>query len=491
MPVLRPGRLRTVLSVAGALILICTVYLNWTPTPASVVPSTVFEVPITERQNAFWKIFKPILESHAPDCPSPNIKNSVGAIGFDAATTDARPDLVELSDNDFKVLEEAHANFIRNVTDSKKLRPFHSPGTRGIVSTGGGSYLPVFLASLRMLRRTGSTLPVEVYMKDKTEYEKKLCDNILPELNAKCLVISDVVGKDFIEHYQLKVFAILFSSFEEVVWMDADCFPLDKPEILLNNEPFLSKGMITWPDFWASTVSPLYYNISRQPMPSMAERQSSETGAILISKKTHYLTLLLTAYYNYYGPSHYFRLLSQGAPGEGDKETFLQAASAVGEPFYAVSESVQAIGHPKEGGVAGSAMVQSDPIGDFALTSQDKWRVKDPSVGKPPRVFFIHANYPKFNPAENVFGTKWETAPTVRPDGKDGRAWVVPEDVLKRFGSDVEKSYWEEIKTVSCSAEIEFKTWTNKPETCANVVGYWNNVFAEPHEDDPKFFEEG
>ncbi|KAH8427253.1 alpha-mannosyltransferase [Aspergillus melleus] len=495
MPVLRPGRLRTILSIAGALILICTIYFNWTPTPspASVVPSTAFEVPLTERQHVFWKVLRPILETHEPKCATPNLLNPVGAIGYNATTTEPRPDLVELvGDNDLTILEEAHASYIQNITDSKKLRPVHSPGTRGIVSTAGGSYLPVFLSSLRMLRRTGSTLPVEVYVKDKNEYEKKICEDLLPEMDARCLVLSDVVGTDAIEHYQLKVFAILFSSFEEVVWMDADCFPLDKPEILLNHEPFQSTGMVVWPDFWTSTVSPLYYNISRQQMPPMSERQSSETGEILISKKTHYRTLLLAAYYNYYGPSHYFRLLSQGAPGEGDKETFLQAASAVGEPFYAVSERVQAIGHPKEeGGIAGSAMAQSDPIADFAMTSQGKWRVKDPSVDRPPRVFFIHANYPKFNPAENVFGNKWETTPTLRPDGTDGRAWIVPEDALKRFGSDAERAYWEEIKWVSCNPEIEFKTWANKPETCENVVGYWHNVFAEPHDNDPKFFEEG
>jgi hypothetical protein len=34
-------------------------------------------------------------------------------------------------------------------------------------------------------------------------------------------VLADVVGKDIIEHYQLKIFAVLFSSFEDIVWMDA------------------------------------------------------------------------------------------------------------------------------------------------------------------------------------------------------------------------------------------------------------------------------
>jgi alpha 1,2-mannosyltransferase len=415
----------------------------------------------------------------------------VNAVHYNATTTEPRPDLILLGKNELEAMEEAHANYINDVKVSKKIRPVHSPGTRGLVTTAGGSYLPVFLSALRMLRRTGSTLPVEVYMKDASEYEKSICEDVLPDMDARCFILSDIVGNNIIQHYQLKVFAVLFSSFEEIVWMDADCFPLDKPEILLNHEPFTSTGLVTWPDFWASSISPVYFNISRQPIPPMSERQSSETGVFLVSKKTHYLTMLLAAYYNYYGPSHYFRLLSQGAPGEGDKETFLQAATAVGEPFYTVSERVQAIGHAKPDGFSGSAMAQSDPIGDYALTSQGKWRVQDPSVDKPPRVFFVHANYPKFNPAENVFGAKWETAPTLRPDGTEGRAWTAPEDVLRRFGLDIEKAYWEEIKWISCNPEIEFKTWETKTEVCEKVESYWNTVFAEPHDDDPKFVEEG
>jgi alpha 1,2-mannosyltransferase len=324
-------------------------------------------------------------------------------------------------------------------------------------------------------------------MKDTSEYEKHVCNDILPSLDARCLVLADVVGKNVIEHYQLKIFAVLFSSFEEIVWMDADCFPLGKPEELLDSEPFTSTGLVTWPDFWASSVSPLYYKISRQEAPAMSARQSSETGVFLVSKKTHLFPLLLAAYYNFYGPSHYFRLLTQGGPGEGDKETFLHAATALGAPFYTVSERVQAIGHQNGEKLSGSAMAQTDPREDHALTTQDKWRVKDPSVAPPPHIFFIHANYPKFNPGDNVFGMGWETTPTIKEDGSDTRAWTAPPDTLRRFGYDVEKAYWEEIKWVTCHLENVFKSWEHKAGLCVKVEDYWKNVFAEPHDDDPKF----
>ncbi len=486
MPVIRRIRLRTVLSTVAALFLVVTVFkINWTPAPASVVvPNTAFEVPLPERQNVFWKAFKPILEAHSPNCPSPLHEQDVEAAHFNVTTADARPDLTFMDEPNVVEMQDAHAHFLDDIADKKKIRPVHAPGTRGIVSTAGGQYLPVFLATLRMLRRTGSELPVEVYMKDASEHEKSICEEVLPKLDARCLILADVMKKDFIEHYQLKVFAVLLSSFEEVVWMDADCFPLQKPELLLDSETFKSTGLITWPDFWETTVSPLYFRISKQEEPPMNARQATEAGAFVISKKSHLRTLLLSAYYNYYGPSHYFRLLSQGAPGEGDKETFLQAASALGEPFYAVSERVQAVGHPAPGGMSGSAMAQSDPIQDHDLVSKGLLRVVDPSVAEAPRIFFIHANYPKFNPGGNVWGTEFETAPTVRPDGTLGRAWIFPEDVVQRFGYDAEKAYWEELKFISCDPGIEFQTWVSKVETCRKVEQYWGEVFAEPHEDD-------
>lgn len=497
MDVFGPARIKSILLAGLAVILVCTVYLYWTPTTASstvsVVPSTAFEVPLPELQKDFWKVLRPIIERHKPTGPAPGKKGDAGAHHFNAVEDRPRPDLTTLSEGDVKAMADAHANFIEDIKKvGASLKPVHTPGKRGLVSTAGAQYLPVFVSSLRMLRRAGSKLPVEVYMKDTGEYEKRVCNDILPALDARCLVLGDVVGKNVLAHYQLKAFAVLFSSFEDIVWMDADCFPLGKPEELLDSEPFTSSGLVTWPDFWGSSISPLYYKISHQEVPPMTTRQSSETGIFLVSKKTHLVPLMLAAYYNFYGPSHYFRLFTQGGPGEGDKETFLQAAMAVGAPFYAVSEKVQAIGHwngPDK--ISGSAMAQSDPREDHALTSKDQWRVKNASVVAAPHIFFIHANYPKFNPGDSVFGLGWETTPTLKKDGSDGRAWTAPEEGIRRFGYDVEKAYWEEIKAVTCNHETVFKSWATKDGLCKKVESYWGNVFAQPHDDDPKFTLDG
>ena len=126
-----------------------------------------------------------------------------------------------------------------------------------------------------------------------------------------------------------------------------------KPSSIPNH---ISKGLITWPGFWSSSASPLFYEIADFDAPPMNLRQSTESGEILLSKRSHLRTLLLSTYYNFHGPSQYYPLLSQGAAGEGDEETSVSAALATREQFYQVSESICALGHGTEGGMAGSAM---------------------------------------------------------------------------------------------------------------------------------------
>ncbi|WEW59020.1 mannosyltransferase [Emydomyces testavorans] len=495
-----------VLSFAGLLFL---VWLLFPATPSTIKNNlfytssshTSFES-LTERQIAFWKSLLPVLESAAPNCPSPKRNGTTGAIGFDATNPPERPVRIEMPDTDILKMRDAHSQFLQRIEKSAELRPVYVPKTRGVVYAAGGKYLPIFVIGLRMLRRTGSKLPVELFLKDATEYEPSICNEVLPSLNAKCVVLSHILGsavpnltKVEVANYQLKVFAMLFSSFEEIVWIDADCFPLHKPEILLDAEPYKSTGMVIWPDFWISTVSPQYYLISQLPVPAIGLRASSETGEFLISKKNHHLTLLLATYYNYYGPSHYFSLLSQGAPGEGDKETFIQAASAAHEPFYTVSEPVQPVGHRKENGdIAGSAMVQYDPAEEYKALNQNPMQTHPHSnslqpVTNPtrPRAFFIHAHFPKFNPA-TVFSNTSETKPTYKPDGSDGRAWLVAEDTIKRFGYDAEQAYWEEIKWVACNLEEQFQSWQGKTGICQRVTQYWTNVFEGEHPDDLKLW---
>ncbi|MCJ1485345.1 hypothetical protein MMC06_005519 [Schaereria dolodes] len=479
--------------ILGVIILILLKYtaLSWRNIPGrlsltwgSAANIQTGHIDLRPAQLIFWHVLEELMSTNAPGCPAPGRLDRAGVIGYNAVDEIVRPQLMTMPEEDVNKMQQAHDSFVTEIMSHSSWKPIYNPKTRGVVSTAGGMYLPVLVISLRMLRRTGSILPMEVFLASQQEYEEYICEQVLPSLNARCIILSQildaVVRPDHavtIQQYQLKSFAMLFSSFEEILFIDADCFPIHDPNSLFESEPFTSHGMITWPDYWANTASSLYYSISSQTVPSTTKRASSETGEILLSKKTHSRSLLLTTYYNYYGPTHYYPLLSQGAPGEGDKETFLAAAIAMNESVYTTSERVSAIGNIRDNGeFIGSAMVQRDPIQDYKLTKQGLWRARNESIAEAPRPFFIHANFPKFNPA-TIFS---EDGLTRYSNGTSRRVWTDQIKIIRSFDYDVEKRFWEEIKWTACELEHRFRSWTYGIGICETVKHHWAQVFVPP-----------
>ncbi|CEL01655.1 hypothetical protein ASPCAL01235 [Aspergillus calidoustus] len=440
----------------------------------------VAQEPSLDGHMHFWTQMQPLLLATTPRCNPPLRLGNAPTIRVEESDPNNRPEMLDMLPEEVEEMRNAHFKFVDAIKTAAP-RLHYIPNTRGIVSTAGGSYLPVLVISLRMLRRTGSELPVEVFLANEEEYEPYVCDVVLPSLNARCVILSRILSAApnvvEIEKYQFKLFAMLFSSFEEVLFLDADSFPILQPDPLFTSEPFKSRNMVTWPDFWASTVSSYYYEIAAQPAPHLGiwPRQSTESGEVLISKKTHAKTLLLSMYYNLWGPNYYYPLLSQGAAGEGDKETFVAAAIAVDEPYYQVIEGIVAMGHATANGLAGSAMVQFDPTEDYGLHKSPTSSTS--STTERPRPFFIHANYPKFDPA-TVFEPH-DVNPAFADDGSYTRAWTIPQDVIENFGSDIEKHYWREILWTACELEDKFQSWSGKKGICKAVRGYWNAVFAD------------
>jgi alpha 1,2-mannosyltransferase len=301
-------------------------------------------------------------------------------------------------------------------------------------------------------------------------------EQLLPGYVPRCsvdpnqhVILSDVLGDDVESFHgiQFKFLAILFSTFEEVLFLDTDVFPLRDPAFLFDLEPFKSNGYVVWPDFWASTASPYIYTIISQPVPPRALYPTVEAGQLLVSRRTHQASLFLVAYYNYYGNSHYFGLFTQGALGEGDKETWRTAAAVMKQPFYQVHEPVQAIGRSLSGSDNGNALLHYDPTMEFRKTPKA-------------RPLFIHANEPEFNPLwlvgkgdDSREGRTWH-------DGQRSRIWPLDVPVMETLGDDIEKQLWEEAMWAACELEGKFAGWREYSDTksmCERVHDAWNDIF--------------
>jgi len=113
---------------------------------------------------------------------------------------------------------------------------------RGVVYTGDGAHMRLILVSVRMLREHNVDIPVEVFV---PESALGYCRNIpWGSNNVKCRATPPL------HKYVNKLYAILASSFEEVLFMDADNFVLRDPERLFDAPEYKKTGAMFWPDLW-------------------------------------------------------------------------------------------------------------------------------------------------------------------------------------------------------------------------------------------------
>lgn len=450
-----------------------------------------------------------MLENAAPGVQSPRLADGLQSDYWNANEEKDLQDHSVMFHLDVLKMARQHRNF---TTEMAKRLPKYVPPRdaepQGIVTVAGGDYFPGMLVSLRMLRRTGCTLPVEVWMADESEYEPEICEEVLPAYNARCRLLSDIFNPSNttvtaflpparptqrISRYQYKIFAILFSSFRTLLFLDSDNIALADLTPLFTSTPFTSTGLVTWPDLWATSISPIYYLIADQPAPPSSLRASTESGQLLINKHTHHTTLLLAAYYNYYGPEHYYLLLCQGGYGRGDKSTFVPAALAMNASFYDVAERPVAIGQEQEW-MHVHALLQFDAIADYNLTSHGLFRNRDGSVADAIPPLFLHANDPKWN-AERIFHSDGDNEgepdlskhgffsnPTRLPDGSKSWIYKDPPDVIDRFGvRALEKQLWEETRWVSCEVSGRLRIWKGKEWVCERVEA-WVGEFVDTDE---------
>lgn len=409
-------------------------------------------------------------------------------IGYNASNEEPqRPDRLEVSDAQIAELTESHLAFKSHLEDARYSLPFVA-GSRGIATTAGGVYLPVAVVSIQMLRETGCTLPVEVFLASDDEWDSQICDVLFPRMSARCVVLDSIFssgtsGKGStvgIDKYQFKVMAVVFSSFEEVLFLDSDCFPTTDPTDLFSWGPFKQTGMVRWPDFWFPSESPHFFDIAGIATPRIQDRGSTESGELMYHKPRHTDSLLLALYYNFHGPNYYYPLQAQGNAGEGDKETFLWSQVVFGDAFYSVQQMIRAMGYlTLSGEWRGSAMAQFDPRNDATYTMLGPAAYDDRGLSVFPPMF-LHVNFPKINPAsifqDVSFGCK---GPTKDSDGSMRRLWTENEEqAVGYFGFDVERRLWRVVRDVACEFEGTFSAWEGQTDVCANATAYWDAVYG-------------
>jgi len=241
-----------------------------------------------------------------------------------------------------------------------------SPGDytgQGIVICGGGTrYLPSAWVCVNMLRRLGCRLPIQLWHLGKEEADAAIFDLLRP-LGVEC-IDAHAVGRcqpmRSLGGWQLKPYAILHSSFREVLLLDADNVPVVNPEFLFATPEFKASGALFWPDYDCKRNSKnlaIWRSCGLRP----PKEREFETGQILLDKQRCWRALRLTLWLNE-NSDFYYRYL------HGDKETFHLAFRKLKQKYSLVSHPI----HPLP-----RVMCQHDFQGRriFQHRNLDKWNL--------------------------------------------------------------------------------------------------------------------
>lgn len=441
------------------------------------------------------------------------------------ATYDSLNNCLEIPTEKLKSLREKHAVVTERI--NQIILPEGSLQGKGVVIVGGGKYSVLAASNIQIMRDFNTTLPVEVFI-PPGEDDTQFCEEYLPKYNAKCTHIEDILNRDVLNNvefkgFQYKSLALLSSSFEHILFLDADNFPMKNLDSIFDEPSYKQNGLILWSDFWRRTDSPKYYDIAGikynrnkrvrnlfddiTPVEVYTENMgdledvpfhdlegtvpdaSTESGQFLINKKSHWKTIALSLYYNLNGPKWYYPIFSQGGPGEGDKETFASAATVFGLPFYQLRRR-PGVGGYHDTSFHGVCMLQEDfrvdfnnylkaeesikakysnPIKKTAFEDKDKTILQNfyhtYFAYDEPDVMFVHFNFPKLDPIELT-----ERHTFISDNGKHIRSI----SNLKSMGYfDLELNVHRKLKGMICEDDVTFsyvKKSFKKPETTKEKV---------------------
>jgi hypothetical protein len=249
-------------------------------------------------------------------------------------------------------------NFIRTIPEY----PDRFRGQGVVICGGGARYLPSAWVGINMLRRLGCDLPIQLWHLGKKEMDGRM-RSLLAPLGVECIDAFKVRRKfpvRILNGWELKAYALLHSSFSEVLLLDADNVPVVNPEFLFDTPQFQERGAIFWPDYGNGRnpkAKPVWQSCGlRQP-----DEPEFESGQIVVDKRRCWRALCLSLWFNEQSDFYYQYV-------HGDKETFHLAFRKMRQPYFLVPKPI----HPLE-----ATMCQHDFGGrrSFQHRNMDKWEL--------------------------------------------------------------------------------------------------------------------
>ncbi|KAM3578330.1 hypothetical protein VKS41_009231 [Umbelopsis sp. WA50703] len=215
----------------------------------------------------------------------------------------------------------------------------------GIVLCAGNNQFRYAVTTIRALREIlKSELPIEIFYIDESDLDAMKRVYLETEFhNVRTRDISKVINNKWTKlgGWAIKPYAILASSFNQVIMMDADVYFFRKPEELLYDRAYLKTGSLffydrtLFPDWlkgrdWLLSFLPSYSTqLVRSRWWNLASSHEQEAGVVVIDKTKSLLGLLSTCKLN----DKKERDQVTYKHVHGDKETFWVGFEMVQTPY--------------------------------------------------------------------------------------------------------------------------------------------------------------
>ncbi len=207
---------------------------------------------------------------------------------------------------------------------------------RGIVICAGGvAMFTNAWVAIRMLRRTGCRLPVQLWHCGTRELDERMRALVEP-FGVECVDAEQVrrTRPACLPHvWALKPYALLHCPFEQVLLLDADNMPVVNPEFLFGTSQFKQYGAVFWPDFGRLPHDCTAWKVFGVPY---QDEPAFESGQVLLDKDRCWRALNLSLWYNERRDLFYDHVY-------GDKDTFHMAFRKLGTPYTMPRRGIRAL----------------------------------------------------------------------------------------------------------------------------------------------------
>jgi len=183
----------------------------------------------------------------------------------------------------------------------------------GIVTTAAKDLLPLLYSHIRLLRFYGCTLPVEIFISRQIDGAVNETEvKAFAAVNASISDIDDFVPTSLTvsarEHptrpFIMKHLAIVSSSCEECIFLDADNMPVRDLRYLFDDVHYHEAGLLLWPDFWHfppnghSYIREIFDDNDTESSSWLPRRdiRTVESGQMVVNKRKSWKSLMLATF---------------------------------------------------------------------------------------------------------------------------------------------------------------------------------------------------